>query len=430
MMSKDNVIIVTISTVIGALLIGVFSPVFSPLSEAVKDQISGEPNATIIAATTFDKDNKDVTKQVKNHDIITSNSIRFDFDASQRSPFIQPPKPNGFQCSLDGAPFEDCVPPKSYGDLPTEVGHTFQVRAVGILGNIDKSPVKYYFTTITSASVEGIVKGNGSPEVGAPIALHYNLTRIMKLLEHEGNLDKIKQNSDPNLRTTETDSMGRFQFEGLGQGSQYFVINSTSENKPMRDSFFISAGEQIKEFDFEIRNMSPVAIKLPDGNITDPGATNPEFIGSKGTTELQNYTVDLAQESKLTQQAPNELFTKIWLNASDSVLSKIENVTYYLHPTFNPSVITSYTKENKFIITFTNWGKFDLKAKAYFEDGTVKDLRLSLDEWKVPQVLPIQTEKITDPQTFNSEFRGTNASREPINYIVSLAQRSELIKQE
>jgi transcription initiation factor IIF auxiliary subunit len=76
-------------------------------------------------------------------------------------------------------------------------------------------------------------------------------------------------------------------------------------------------------------------------------------------------------------------FSKIRLIASENVLSKIENVTYYLHPTFNPNVITSYAEENEFSITFTNWGKFNLKAKVYFDDGTLKDLELPIDRWDV-----------------------------------------------
>lgn len=126
---KDNVIVATLFTVIGALLISIFSPVFSPLSEIVKDGLSGEPETIDVTATTFDSDNKTVTKHVNNGDTISSNSIRFNFTADQKSPLkVALPFSHSFQCSLDGAPFEDCVPPKSYGNHPTEVGHIFQIR--------------------------------------------------------------------------------------------------------------------------------------------------------------------------------------------------------------------------------------------------------------------------------------------------------------
>jgi hypothetical protein len=384
MLNKDSVIVVTISTVIGALLIAVFSPVFSPFSESIKDGLTGEPNSTVISAMTFDRDKKEVTKPVSNGDTISSDSIRFDFNASQKAPFRgQPPNPSSFQCSLDGSPFEDCVSPKSYGELPTEVGHTFQVRAIGILGNIDKSPHKFYFTTITSANIEGVIKRNGTPEVDAPIALHYNLTQITKSLELTRSLNNITLDSDPNLRTTKTDSKGRFQFEGLGQGTQYFVINSTLEKKPYKDYLFVPAGEQLKEYDFEIMDMSAITLKPLDGIIADPEANNPDFKDSLSTVQSQDFDIALAQESKLTQQGPNEFSTRIWLDASESVLSNIQNASYYLHPTFNPNVITSYTMENRFIISFTNWGIFDLKAKVFFKDGIVQDLELPMEEWIV-----------------------------------------------
>ncbi|HXT84665.1 MAG TPA: hypothetical protein VN704_10130, partial [Verrucomicrobiae bacterium] len=71
----------------GAILASVFSPVFSPLSESIKGLISGEPNTTIISARTFDGNNANLSKII-NHSapIITSNSITFNFNASQKPP--------------------------------------------------------------------------------------------------------------------------------------------------------------------------------------------------------------------------------------------------------------------------------------------------------------------------------------------------------
>jgi pYEATS domain-containing protein involved in immunity len=388
MMSRNNVVFAAIGTititVVGALLSTVFSPVFAPLSEDIKEMISREPNTTEVTAMTFDNDNRDISKHVNYGDTIASNSITFNFTAVQ-PPFLGIRYSPNFQCSFDGAPFADCVPPISYGNLPTEVGHSFQVRAKGILGNLEKSPYKFYFTAITSASVEGVIKRNGTMEVAdANITLDSKFARITEWLAHANGLETTTLDSNFNPRTATTDSKGRFQFEGLGQGNQYFVVNYTLDKKPelRKDYFFIPAGEQSKEFDFEFQDMSPVAIPSA-GKISDPNATNPEYKRTKDPTKPQIYTIDLAQESKLMQQEPDVLSTKIWLNTSDDVLSKIENVTYYLHPTFNPNVITSYTKENKFLVTFTNWGIFNLKAKVHFENGTVNDLELPTNKWTV-----------------------------------------------
>ena len=96
----------------------------------------------------------------------------------------------------------------------------------------------------------------------------------------------------------------------------------------------------------------------------------------------QNYTIVLAQESKRNPEGPNPFFTTISIDAAENILSEIQNVTYYLHPTFNPNNITAYTKENEFGISFTNWGEFNLNAKVFFKDGTIKDLKLPIDKWR------------------------------------------------
>lgn len=48
-------------------------------------------------------------------------------------------EPATFQCSLDGAPFADCVSPVALGGL-SEGAHTFRVRAVDAAGNVDATP--------------------------------------------------------------------------------------------------------------------------------------------------------------------------------------------------------------------------------------------------------------------------------------------------
>ena len=233
--------LVTVSvTLIGAILVSIFSPVFAPLGEFVKDSISSKPITKIISAMTFDSDNKNISKIVKSEDTIASNSITFNFDASlSASPLPVPSQlgleysPN-FECSFDGAPFEDCVPPKSYGDLNTEVGHSFQVRAKGFLGNIDKTPEKFYFTTITSASIEGDVKNNGQPSGNAKLTLDSKTHQI----------------------NSTTDSFGRFLLEGVGQGKHDFTVDNGSESRT--DHFFVPAGKDMMNKLFEFRNMTQI----------------------------------------------------------------------------------------------------------------------------------------------------------------------------
>src|SRR5204862_1340609 len=50
-----------------------------------------------------------------------------------------------FECRLDGGPFGGCASPQEYSDLP--VGeHTFEVRAIDGVGNVDGSPASWTWT--------------------------------------------------------------------------------------------------------------------------------------------------------------------------------------------------------------------------------------------------------------------------------------------
>jgi hypothetical protein len=53
-----------------------------------------------------------------------------------------------FQCDLDGTGFAPCTSPRTYTDL-SDGSHTFQVRAVDGVGNVDASPASYTWTIDT-----------------------------------------------------------------------------------------------------------------------------------------------------------------------------------------------------------------------------------------------------------------------------------------
>ena len=80
-------------------------------------------------------------------DLIEPNSLRFEFEGTDNR---TSPYELTFECSLDGEPFSGCDAPNEHY-LPLEglaAGqHTFEIRAMDDLGNVDPTPVKHTFST-------------------------------------------------------------------------------------------------------------------------------------------------------------------------------------------------------------------------------------------------------------------------------------------
>jgi hypothetical protein len=75
--------------------------------------------------------------------VVTSPNASFAFSSSEPGAT--------FECSLDGAPFGGCTPPRAYTSLPSG-SHVFQVRATDAAGNTDPTPASRSWTVTDSST--------------------------------------------------------------------------------------------------------------------------------------------------------------------------------------------------------------------------------------------------------------------------------------
>jgi hypothetical protein len=88
-------------------------------------------------------------------------------------------------------------------------------------------------------------------------------------------------------------------------------------------------------------------------------------------------SVRLSYNESLKQGTPFHN-VRVWVEASPQTLAQIERVTYFLHPTFSPDVVTQYSRQDRFGLSLSAWGQFELKAKVYFSNAEIKDVSTNI----------------------------------------------------
>jgi YEATS family len=194
-----------------------------------------------------------------------------------------------------------------------------------------------------------------------------------------------------------TDALGNFFFQEVPAGPHSFWIYDSSSNPLVGPiTFVIAEGELSKNLGKILLNsIQPKAQQAPAGsdndtlpltspeidreptfsaNMTASSSREPTF--SANMTASSSDTATGEDEISLMHKAefirsPSIYNVTVWIVADPRTLSEIEKVTYYLHPTLKPDIITRYSAEDRFTLSFAAWGQFTIGAKVFFNDGNV-----------------------------------------------------------
>ncbi len=244
----------------------------------------------------------------------------------------------------------------------------------------------------TQASVTGVVSREGQLFPGLDVSL---------------------QSEEPGrTQVGTTDDAGRFRMTDVRDGPYTLVIQ---QDGTVLYSYFVDVPKDSDTFTIPsidvaggvARQFDPPngASPQPSANPSDEGAGGPT--ATPPTSVAQRPIPSAASNSGAAQPVPTPTvpsvvtqprmdvqlrFTStpaapgadgtplwdvtVWVEPYDAS-SNIRSVTYYLHPTFQPAVVTRYPTDN-FRLDFATWGSFELGALVTFNDGSTQYLTTTI----------------------------------------------------
>jgi hypothetical protein len=109
------------------------------------------------------------------------------------------------------------------------------------------------------------------------------------------------------------------------------------------------------------------------------------FLYSTCKDEVIYMTIKFNNYSKSTEKRDDREWYhwKVYVDENDSILDKIDYVTYYLHPSFPVPVQTIFDRRSKFALEALGWGSFDMSMTIFFKDGSEVAEKYYLDIYKI-----------------------------------------------
>ncbi len=175
----------------------------------------------------------------------------------------------------------------------------------------------------------------------------------------------------------DTSQDGQFVVENVPTGRHSISVYDEKALVYGDGEFVVNQGDTRVVHDIKLGRSRPMALDNPgktEGTL--PETTNPAF---EPVSNQSDYGLSLQETDQVIPPADrpryggNSYVVTVQVVSTGESPPLVNRVTYYLHPTFNPSVVTRYPQDN-FALQFYAWGSFTLYAKVYLTTGEVVDL--------------------------------------------------------
>ena len=254
--------------------------------------------------------------------------------------------------------FSSCSSPETLTSLPLGQ-HNFHVRVIDPNANKTPKSADFAFNIIPSVIIKGVLLVNGSPFRDTKLMMDYRFNHT-------------------------ADSSGQFNFVNINilkDMEHNFTIFSDAQG----NSIYSHIYEPISSKEAGTVDFGPIELGKPIGSTSPLKFVSSEINKVFKPEQSEEFVrLDLLYNQTLIRM-PSDVGAKdgIWsitAYVDGPALSNITGVTYYLHPTFKPDVITcgkvappDCSEKNNFALHLLAYGGFKLYAKVHFNDGKVVD---------------------------------------------------------
>lgn len=250
--------------------------------------------------------------------------------------------------TIDGEPQEQhCKSPKIYSIKPGT--YTFEVKAIDNHGTQDPEPPRYDVELYPAGIVTGVIRTNEP---------NYDIKNLLVVISNKYQSSYINQNG---IYTVPFVKKG--EFHDLTVKDNEHIIWGPETVKIDENSM-----ETRKNITLDKELVRESKIAGESDNYTKKNK-NPYFEPEpENETLIKPIDLEYIQTSDKINGRWN---VTVYINGPMKVVSQIEKVTYYLHPTHDKLIVPQFDKNNRFDLNLNVYGGYKMYAKAFFKEGIV-----------------------------------------------------------